>query len=145
MQKPNLAKQVSDSLKFALEKDLSAIEVRGVNHDTNMIETLLARPEERDVSMYAFPQRWGNSTLGFHRPKRISLPAVTTAMTTVVVCGNEAVIYFGGQFCYVMDLSDEDTQKRFKNDLSRFNMAHIYEAKTRYKLKKTYEEQQSDD
>jgi hypothetical protein len=132
----NLVDQVSRSFKSAMETDLSDFQP-GLGP--------MCRPLAGDTEMFAFVQRWGTSSLGFNRGKKMSLQVITRAMTVVVEFDykKEAAVYFNGKFCYLIDLSDEKTKKNYTHDLSRHNMAHIYEAMNRYKLKKTYEKSEN--
>ena len=88
---------------------------------------LYLQPHEFDV--YAFPQLWGSTALGFGG---IGGQAMTEALTVVVIhrTSHIAGVYFDGELAYII----KDSNQKFVNDLNNRNMAPVWES-GKYKRK----------
>lgn len=82
------------------------------------------RPTISDLEIIHFPQTWGSTSIGFGG---MGGAAMTTAYTTVILCRNNAAVFFGGRHCYSVD----DINDVFKKDLTNRRMASLQEA-TKY-------------
>lgn len=83
------------------------------------------RPSINDLEIIHFPQTWGSTSIGFGG---MGGAAMTKAYTTVIICRDNAAVFFGGRHCYSVD-SINDT---FKEDLKRRCMRSLKEAEGKY-------------
>lgn len=83
------------------------------------------RPTLYDIDVYNFPQTWGSTALGFGG---IGGAAMTKAYTTVIVCRENAAVFFAGRHCYSVDGINE----AFKEDLRRKCMRSLKDAEGKY-------------
>lgn len=82
------------------------------------------RPSVTDLEIIHFPQTWGSTSIGFGG---MGGAAMTTAYTTVILCRENAAVFFGGRYCYSVDGINE----AFKDDLNKRCMASLKDA-TKY-------------
>ncbi|PRY38492.1 hypothetical protein CLV58_109219 [Spirosoma oryzae] len=83
------------------------------------------RPYQGDINCYHFQQTWGSTALGFGG---MGGSAITQAYTTVIVCKQQAVVYFGGRKAYRVDQMNQN----FADDLKNHRMASCKRAAERY-------------
>ena len=119
-------KQVLPAIAAALEADLPEIEhsfFRG-----GKIVKEMGRPTQHDVEIYAFPQSWSDTSLGFGG---MAGQAFTSAYTTVVISElRHAVVYIGGRRAYKVEVTGE-----FMDDVRSGIVRGIVERPSqRYKL-----------
>jgi|SRR6478752_182152 len=88
-------------------------------------QTHKGRPSLYDVDVYSFPQTWGSTALGFGG---MGGAAMTKAYTTVIICRDNAAVFFAGRHCYSVDNINE----AFKEDLKKKSMRSLREAESRY-------------
>ena len=69
---------------------------------------------------------WGSTALGFGG---MGGSAMTTAYTTVIVCDQNAAVFFAGRHAYSIDNFDAS----FKEDLAKHIMPSVDTATERYK------------
>lgn len=98
----NHIRDLASAIFSACHTNLTSIEYEGfVPHAQRAKgikgEKLNRRPTEHDIEVCQFEQTWGSTALGHGG---IGGTSTTTAPTTVVICRNEACVYFGGQFAY---------------------------------------------
>ena len=80
------------------------------------------RPHMGEVEVYQFPQQWSSTALGFGG---IGGQAFTTAPTTIVMdARNNACVYFGDQFAYMVPSAGRE----FVDDIQNQSMAAVREA-----------------
>lgn len=103
--------QIAEPIYSALIKDLPGVEYETYSRSTEVVDgrttivrtpsgTKTRRPLEDEIDLYAFPQTWGSTALGFDG---IGGSAMTTAMTVVVVHRRNASVYFGGRHAYTVE------------------------------------------
>jgi hypothetical protein len=63
------------------------------------------RPREDDVEVVHFAQTWGSTALGFGG---MGGSAMTSAYTTVIMCGVAAAVYFAGRHAYTIPKYNND-------------------------------------
>lgn len=128
----NPVESLASAVYSAIHKDLPDIEYRGwtpvmkkdgVRRTEAPIKT--RRPYTDDVEVFHFPQTWSSTALGFGGMGGSSM---TTAYTTVVLCGRKSAVYFDGRLAYVLDIAN----RTFVEDLSSHNMAPVNEC-SKYK------------
>lgn len=95
-----------------------------VEHTMRQV-THKGRPSLYDVKIDHFPQIWGSTSLGFGG---MGGAAMTTAYTTVIICKENAAVFFGGRHCYSVDGIND----AFKEDLKNRIMRSLKEAGERY-------------
>jgi hypothetical protein len=125
------------SAHSALLLDLSSVEeplYSTFNGKREQRGTRPRRPYPNELEIYSFPQQWPSSALGFGG---IGGQAFTTATTVVVLCHDEACVYFGGRFAY--KVVGCRRQEVFQNDLRRHAMAAVMESLSRYEKKEVRE------
>lgn len=83
-------------------------------------EKKLRRPFNHEITCYHFPQTWGSTALGFGG---MGGAAMTSAITSVVLCHGVAAVFFGGRHAYTVRDSALLTE-----DLRNFNMPSVSEA-----------------
>lgn len=83
------------------------------------------RPMVSDLTIIHFPQTWGSTALGFGG---IGGAAMTTAYTTVIICRNNAAVFFDGKHCYSVD----DFKENFMNDVNGRHLKSLTDAKLKY-------------
>lgn len=83
--------------------------------------THIGRPSVMDLDIIHFPQLWGSTALGFGG---MGGAAMTTAYTTVIICRNNAAVFFDGRHCYSVD----DFKEPFMDDVNKRQMASLSEA-----------------
>jgi hypothetical protein len=118
----------TSALYSALMKDLPDIEEvrqRPWIVDDAPQTTIIRRPTMDEVEVYAFPQTWGSTALGFNG---LGCSAMTTALTIVVRYATVSCIYFGGSHAYTIT----DITEAFEKDLHGFNMRDVATARKRY-------------
>ena len=81
--------------------------------------------DPNQLEVYHFPQMWGSTALGFGG---IGGQAMTTAYTTVITYGIEAVVYFNGRLAYRI----ERVNQTFFEDLNKHDMHEVAGALGRY-------------
>jgi hypothetical protein len=79
------------------------------------------RPSLSDIDVIQFPQTWGSTALGFGG---MGGAAMTKAYTTVIICRENAAVFFAGRHCYSVD----NINDVFKEDLKRKCMRSLKEA-----------------
>lgn len=89
------------------------------------------RPYPDELEIYSFPQQWSSTALGFGG---IGGQEFTTATTVVVVCRDEACVYFGGRFAY--KVAGCRRSEAFQADLRRHLMADVMKSSPRYESAK---------
>lgn len=114
-----------DSLASAIYTTIASPEIipdieRTWRNDTNKV-----RPGVTDLQIIHFPQMWGSTALGFGG---MGGAAMTTAYTTVIICEENAAVFFGGRHCYSIDNINED----FMNDVNKRHMASLADAHKKY-------------
>lgn len=85
----------------------------------------MGRPSASDVEVIHFPQLWGSTALGFGG---MGGAAMTTAYTTVIICRDNAAVFFDGRHAYSIDNFD----KSFMKDVDRRSMAACRNASEKY-------------
>lgn len=88
-------------------------------------QTHKGRPSLYDIDIFHFPQTWGSTALGFGG---IGGAAMTKAYTTVIVCRENAAVFFAGRHCY----SVENINDAFRDDLNKKHMRSLRETNGRY-------------
>lgn len=99
---------IASAIYSALFVDISDIEEtrsRWIQSKVRETYFVKRRPYFYDVEIYSFPQTWSSTALGFGG---IGGQAITSAQTTVVICGNEACVYFGGRFAYKVENTKDE-------------------------------------
>lgn len=114
-----------ESLAAALYTALSDPNVLPDIEHTIRQKGYTGRPTLYDIDTYNFPQTWGSTALGFGG---IGGAAMTKAYTTVIVCRENAAVFFAGRHCYSVDGINE----AFKEDLKNKYMRSLKDAKERY-------------
>ena len=73
-----------------------------------------------EITMYMFPQTWGNTSLGFGG---IGGQAITTAYTTVVCEEYKGYygVFFGNRLAYII----KNPNDKFFNDLYKMKMSDV--------------------
>ena len=86
-------------------------------------ETRAQRPREDMIQMYAFPQTWGSTSLGFGG---MGGQSITDALT-VVVFGpmGDACVYFAGRLAYHI----KRPSQAFYEDMSKHRMRSVTDCK----------------
>lgn len=120
--------QIMDSVychAFAIMSDLAPVKYRRKilpkAGTEPAYENAERRPYHDEVEVYSFPQTWGSTALGFGG---IDGQAMTTAQTTVCICGNSAAVYFGRRLAYKVDKINIG----FMNDVRNHCMADCQSA-----------------
>lgn len=96
-----------------------------IQYGRRAVEKQKGRPSLYDIDVYNFPQTWGSTALGFGG---MGGAAMTKAYTTVIVCRENAAVFFAGRHCYSIDGINE----AFKDDLNKKHMRSLKEASGRY-------------
>jgi hypothetical protein len=129
-----MIEEYAASAHAALLRDLSEVEVplySTFNGKREQRGTRNRRPYADELEIYSFPQQWSSTALGFGG---VGGQAFTTATTVVVVCRDEACVYFGGRFAY--KVVGWRRSEVFQGDLGRHAMADVMESSSRYEAKK---------
>jgi hypothetical protein len=82
------------------------------------LKVLDAEDDPYGIEVYVFPQTWGSTALGFGG---VGGCAMTSAYTTVVICGNQAAVYFGARLAYKVT----NPTPKFFDDLAHRNMREL--------------------
>lgn len=114
-----------ESLAAAIYTALSNQEVLSDIEHTIRQQAHKGRPSLYDIDVHHFPQTWGSTALGFGG---MGGAAMTKAYTTVIVCRDNAAVFFAGRHCYSVDNINE----AFKEDLNKKHMRSLKEANGRY-------------
>jgi hypothetical protein len=88
-------------------------------------QTHKGRPSLYDINVIQFPQTWGSTALGFGG---MGGAAMTKAYTTVIICRENAAVFFAGRHCYSVDGIND----AFSEDLKNRHMRSLKEANGRY-------------
>lgn len=115
-----------ESLAAAIYTSISSPDVLAdIEHNYGQRQPYKGRPTLHDLEIIHFPQTWGSTSIGFGG---MGGAAMTKAYTTVILCRDNAAVFFGGRHCYSVD-GINDT---FKEDLKRRCMRSLKEADGKY-------------
>lgn len=114
-----------DSLASAIYTTISSSEILPDIERTWRNDTKKVRPSVTDLNIIHFQQLWGSTALGFGG---IGGDAMTTAYTTVIICEQNAAVFFAGRHCYSVD----NVNEAFMNDVNKRHMASLADAQKRY-------------
>ncbi len=125
--------QVLPAIERALISDLPDVEEKRrkpgsqPGPDAEMM-TVKRRPYRHEVEIYAFPQSWSDTSLGFGG---MAGQAFTSAYTTVVISDHlHAAVYVGGRLAYLAEVTNE-----FMDDVSNHRMLGVCDGPSKkYKL-----------
>jgi hypothetical protein len=96
-----------------------------IQYGRRSAEKQKGRPSLYDIDVIQFPQTWGSTALGFGG---MGGAAMTKAYTTVIICRENAAVFFAGRHCYSVDGIND----AFKEDLKNKHMRSLKEADGRY-------------
>jgi len=96
-----------------------------IQYGRRAAEKQKGRPSLYDIDVIQFPQTWGSTALGFGG---MGGAAMTKAYTTVIICRDNAAVFFAGRHCYSVDGIND----AFKEDLKNKHMRSLKEADGRY-------------
>ncbi len=125
-----MLEQIIAAVHQAIDGDLPDVEeeVWGiVDNRAAKTGVHVRRPTGHELEVYAFPQCWGSTALGF---SGVGGQAMTTAQTVIVSLASTACVYFGGRLAYKVE--DWQRNEMFLKDMKAHRMAALYET-TRYR------------
>ena len=95
----NVMADVAYAVVMACEKHLPAM-----SYDVRHGKTIIRRPAQGDVSVYVYPQTFGDSSLG---AGGVAGQMISDTHTVVVVEGTAAAVYRSSRFDYLVQTDEE--------------------------------------
>ena len=111
---PDFYNHVIPAIERALALDLPDVEYHPYQKPGQdaPVETKTRRPHRGDIDVYAFPQSWSDTSLGFGG---LAGQAFTSAYTTVIISNLRiAAVYIGGRLAYLAEV-DEALMEDIRN------------------------------